>query len=269
MKLDSQFSEAASDSRHVVQVERSEQVMIIRLNRPASRNALTGGAVETLLGQIRRAEEDPSVHGLILTGTGTAFCAGDDLYEAAGSSPEEFERTIANLQALTAALLGSRLVSMAAINGPAFGGGLELTLACDLRICSSRASFACPEVKWGLMATNASSILLSEVIGRGRALEMVLTGRVYDAAWARDAGLVSDVVEADSLLDHATDLVGSIVESAHSAMSTRVLFAAAVTESADAAIEREGDAVVAAFRTDFAQDRLLPFKTGRSRGALR
>ncbi|WP_458682742.1 enoyl-CoA hydratase/isomerase family protein [Prescottella equi] len=269
MTFDPHHSELTTSPPPYIQAERAGHVMIIRLNRPAARNALTADMLATLLTCISQSESDSSISGLVLTGNGSAFCAGDDLYDAARGSAAEFEQTIARFQMLSSVLLDSRLVSIAAINGPAIGGGFELTLACDLRICSDQATFACPEARWGLLATNAASVLLPAVIGRGRALEMALTGRVYDASWAQSVGLVTEIVDARSLVGAATDLVSAVSASAESARLTRAMFAEGVADAVEGALRRESAAVSAAFQTEFAQRQLLPFKSDRSRKVLR
>jgi enoyl-CoA hydratase/carnithine racemase len=158
-----------------VSLDLTEAFSLVTLNRPEKRNALSRGMLRELVDALTEAARRPDGAVIVLTGAGSAFCSGDDLAEAARTDAEAFDESIALLQQATRVLLESRSPSVAALNGPAIGGGLELALACDVRIAAETAVFACPEVEWGLVCTNGASVLLPEYIGLGRARDMLLT----------------------------------------------------------------------------------------------
>jgi enoyl-CoA hydratase/carnithine racemase len=236
---------------------------VLTINRPAVRNALNGSMTAALLSAIDRAQRDPAARVIVITGAGTAFCSGDDVRELTALTSSQFTDSIRRLQQLTTALLGSTKPVIAAINGPALGAGLELTLACDIRIASSRATFGCPEAALGMVATNAASMLLPRIVGAGRAAEMLLTARSYGPEWALSAGLVSHVVPEQGFWAAVTGFAELLSgRSVTSLRLTRELLRppeAAVYE----ALERETTAVTTAHRARDAQEGLKAFSERR------
>ena len=234
---------------------------VVTINRPRVRNALSGETLRRLYEALDEAFGDPEVRVVVLTGAGSAFCAGDDLREAAGLDEDAFATTVASWQRITELLLGSPVPVIAAINGPAIGGGLEITLACDLRVASSEAFFVCPEVSLGLTATNGASVLLPALIGLGRATEMLISGRRYDADWALSAGLVSEIVAPDALESHVMELAGLIASHSQAAvrLTRDLLRPSAVRE----ALEQEANACVTAFRSS--ESARWPITSNRTR----
>ncbi|EME23463.1 enoyl-CoA hydratase/isomerase family protein [Rhodococcus triatomae] len=184
-------------------VERRGPVLVVRLDRPESRNALTGTMIRGIGAAVLRAEADTEIRAIVLTGTGDrAFCSGMDLRAFAdgedvgyGSDPH----TAAYLR------LGRGEVPIpvvGAANGTAIGGGLELLLACDIIVASSAAVFGFPEVKRGLFPGGGGTFIGTR-IPLGAALEMTLTGDTITAQRGYELGLLNAVVEPDAVLDTA------------------------------------------------------------------
>jgi enoyl-CoA hydratase len=188
-------------------LDRRGAVLVVRLNRPQARNALTPALLEALGAAVLEAETDPQIRALVLTGTGErAFCAGMDLRAFAAGNRHSGDDGRAGPPAGGAAAASGRLFAgtttvpvVGAANGAATGGGLELLLGCDVIIAAESARFGFPEVKRGLFAAGGGTFLGLRV-PMGIALEMTLTGELVDAARAREIGLVNAVVpDADVL----------------------------------------------------------------------
>ena len=160
-----------------------------------------------------RVEADADVRGVLLTGAGTkAFVAGADIAELAGQSPfEGKQRSMAGLQMMRRLERCGKPV-IAAVNGFALGGGCELAMACHLRIASETARFGQPEVKLGLAPGYGGTVRLPRLVGKGRALELLLTGAMIDAQEAWRIGLVNRVVPAERLLAEADVLLREILD---------------------------------------------------------
>jgi enoyl-CoA hydratase len=191
--------------------ERRGPVLVLRLNRPASRNALTPGLLAGLGAGLLSAESDPEIRAIVLTGTGDrAFCSGMDLqaFSAEGGFSQEdsagYQRLVRGETALPV---------IGAANGAAIGGGLELLLGCDVIVASEQARFGFPEVKRGLFPAGGGTFIGTR-IPVAVALEMVLTGDLVDAARAHQLGLVNSVVPAGEVLETALAFASRIGENA-------------------------------------------------------
>jgi enoyl-CoA hydratase len=172
----------------------------ITLHRPDKLNALDRATVGQVAAACLRAGEDPSVHVLVLTGSGErAFAAGADIQEMAGLQPAEAQVFATYLQSCLETLERSPKPVLAAVNGVALGGGCELALACHLRLAAEHARFGQPEINLGLIPGAGGTQRLQRVVGRGRALELILSGRIIDAAEALRIGLVHEVVKGEEL----------------------------------------------------------------------
>ena len=174
---------------------------VLTLNRPEALNALSFA----ILGEIGAAIDEAaksSVRALIVTGAGPkAFCAGADIKEL-GSRDLMAQKRGAELgQAVFAKLDSLPIASIAVINGFAFGGGLELALACTFRLATTNARMGCPEIKLGLIPGYGGTQRLPRIIGEPRALELVMTGRTVDAVEAERIGLVSKIVSGDPVVE--------------------------------------------------------------------
>ncbi|HEX4815642.1 MAG TPA: enoyl-CoA hydratase/isomerase family protein [Nonomuraea sp.] len=261
--MESQAPAAASHAAEVL-LHHQGPVSVVTLNRPERRNALSRQMLCDLINALVEADGHDQTAAIVITGAGSAFCSGDDLTEAARTDAETFDETIEGLQRVTRVLLTSGKPSVAAINGAAMGGGLELTLACDLRVASRDAVFACPEVAWGLVCTNGASVLLPSIIGHGRARDMLLTGRTYDATWALAAGLVTEVLPGDQVLDRAVVCGAELSSRAQAVRLTRRLLGDGGHEDVLRALECEAVTVGEARRTDVAEANLRAFAARRA-----
>ena len=193
-------------------------IVVLTMNRPHERNALTDFAqFDEIVEMCRRINEDASVRVVILTGKGSAFCAGGnvkDMKDRAGmfaGSPLEVRNSYRRgIQRIPLALYNLEVPTIAAVNGPAIGAGCDLTCMCDIRIASDKASFAESFVKVGIIPGDGGAWLLQRVVGLSKACEMSFTGDAIDAHQALACGLVSKVVPADRLMDEARALAGRI-----------------------------------------------------------
>ena len=188
-------------------VESRDGITIVTVNRPDKLNALNDRTMEELDAAFAAIAADPATRGVILTGAGEkAFVAGADIAELATQSPVDGkERSIRGQRVLDRIeRLGKPVV--AAVNGFALGGGCELAMACHVRVASENAKLGTPEVKLGIMCGYAGTQRLPRLVGKGRALEMLLTGEMVDAAEALRIGLVNRVVPREKLLAEAEAL---------------------------------------------------------------
>jgi enoyl-CoA hydratase len=193
--------------------ELSNGIARVTINRPDKLNALNATVISELGDAVTRIETDPAVRGVILTGSGQkAFVAGADIAELAGQGPMD-----GKVRSMAGQLVFRRLERcgkpvIAAVNGFALGGGCELAMACHIRIAAENARFGQPEVKLGISPGYGGTARLPRLVGKGRALELLLGGGMIDAAEAYRIGLVNRVVPADRLLPEAETLLGTILE---------------------------------------------------------
>lgn len=194
-----------------VEYKVESNVAYFRLNRPEQLNAISGQLIRELDEAIKSAEDDPEVRVVVVTGTGRAFCAGADLSEVtAVKKSAEFYGWVRRVQRVLLNLEELPKPTIAAINGLALGGGLEISLACDLRIASETSQLGVPEIKVGLLPAAGGMSRLPALIGRGRALQMIYTGRPVTAGEALTWGLVNEVVPAEKLLNRAAELAAEL-----------------------------------------------------------
>ena len=190
-----------------VRYRRKKNVGIITLNRPERLNAINADLLNGLITQLNVAREDGDVVSVILTGAGRSFCAGEDLKETqSGKSLSRWEKEIDALQETQRVILKLGKPLIAAIRGYAVGGGLEFALSCDIRIAARDAKFGFPETGVGLTITSAGTKLISQLVGLGKAKELVFTGEIVDAQQALQIGLVNQVVSGTQLLEAALNM---------------------------------------------------------------
>ncbi|MEX2609357.1 MAG: enoyl-CoA hydratase-related protein [Gemmatimonadota bacterium] len=195
-----------------VTLEKRDGVAVLTVNRPDKLNALNAATIAELDRAVRDVAEDEDVRGLLVTGAGQkAFVAGADIGELARMGPLSGVQVSRQGQATFRMLERLPKPVVAAVNGFALGGGLELALACHMRVASSNAKFGLPEVKLGIIPGYGGTLRLPRLVGRGRALELILTGEMIDAAEAHRIGLVNRVVEdAARVVEEAEALLRKI-----------------------------------------------------------
>jgi enoyl-CoA hydratase len=212
-------------------VQSADGITTITVNRPDKLNALNASVIRELGQAIEAAGTDPSIRGVILTGAGAkAFVAGADITELANQSPLESKARSLAGQAVFRRFEALRKPVVAAVNGFCLGGGCELAMACHIRLASENARFGQPEVKLGISPGYGGTVRLPRLVGRGRALELLLTGEMIDAQEAWRIGLVNRVVALDQLLPEADTLLRKI-------LAQGPLAIAAVLEAVDVGAE--------------------------------
>ena len=228
----------------VVRVRREgEHVAIVTLNRPKARNAVSSALALGLDRAVKAVEADASVRVVILTGSGTAFCAGADLKEmAAGGAPTTRSTPDGGFAGFVFA--PRRKLWIAAVNGPAVAGGFEIMLACDFAIASSAAVFGLPEVQRGLSAAAGGIFRLPRRVPRGVALEMIATGDPIDARRAEQLGLVNRVVEPQRLLPQAIALAARVAANAPLAVEWSLKVARHAADHDEAELRRQAQEVI-------------------------
>ncbi len=193
----------------------------LTLNRPEARNAYSSEMIKELVQYLDELELNPQIRVVVITGAGRAFSAGGDLKLMrdkegmfAGGPVELRARYMQEIQRVPRRLTRFTKPVIAAINGPAIGAGLDLSLMCDLRIASSQAKFGSTFVKVGLIPGDGGSYFLTRAVGLAKALELTLTGRVIDAQEAERLGIISRVVDHDALMSTAYELAEEIAANA-------------------------------------------------------
>lgn len=240
-------------------------ILTLRLNRPRVHNAFDDGLLASLESALADADRDSSIRALVLTGTGPSFSAGDDLGNLRQSAPEAFAMTIGALQRVTAAMLGLTKPIVAALNGPAYGAGLELVLACDMRLATDSFACATPEVRLGLVATNGASLILPLLIGPSQARHLLLSGATRDADWCAAVGLVDEILSDGELLPRATLLAAELASGAPGATArTRALLNGPFAEAMRLALDAEASACTAARATAEADEGIEAFFAKRA-----
>ena len=193
--------------------ERHDRVLLIRLNRPQALNALNSELLDELGAALETAAAEDDVACVVLTGSEKAFAAGADIREMSPRTYAEMYREDAFTGA-TRKVERFRKPLIAAVSGFALGGGCELAMMCDFIIASETARFGQPEITLGIAPGMGGSQRLARCVGKAKAMEMVLTGRMMDAAEAERAGLVSRVTPADKVLDEALAAARKIADQA-------------------------------------------------------
>lgn len=238
--------------------EPARHLAMITIDNPAKRNALSRDDLQTLATTWDRLADDTTCRCILITGTGDrAFCAGADIGGDLSASAETAQR-------INDALLKTKVYTkpiIAAVNGDCAGGGVELLLSTDIRVAATTARFGLPEVKWSIYPFGGATVKLVQQIGYVHAMDLILTGRLIDAATAADLNLVNRVVAPDTVLDDAIATASMIaanspvaVQAVKEQISAGI---AAFTQSREAAEQQLGDRVrasphfttgVAAFR---------------------
>jgi enoyl-CoA hydratase/carnithine racemase len=230
----------SAPSYETLLIEAHGPVTLIRLNRPEALNALNAQLLADLEGALEAAEADSEVRCLVITGSERAFAAGADIKEMADKSyadmflADTFARSARRIEAC-------RKPIIAAVSGFALGGGCELAMMCDFIIAADTAKFGQPEINLGVMPGIGGTQRLTRYVGKSKAMDMILTGRMMDAVEAERAGLVSRIVPAEALVAEALAAAAKIAgQSPVAVMMNKELVETAyeTTLSAGVAVER-------------------------------
>jgi enoyl-CoA hydratase len=259
-----------SDYVDIIVERPSDGIVIATLNRPARRNALSDQMFRDLARLQVDVEEDSSIRALIINGAGVGFCAGLDLDVATALTTMSATEFLTNQERWADSIAGfSRLgvPVIAAVNGSAAGAGFALALACDIRIAGTSTRFNAAFVKVGLSAGDCgASWFLPRIVGLGRATEILLTGRFVEAREALSMGLVTDVVDDDSILDRAREVAEAIRANSPFGMrmTKQVIVANTAAGSLEVALAIENRTQVLASRTSDMAEALAAFRERRA-----
>jgi len=192
--------------------ERQDRVVLLTLNRPEVMNSFNFALLRELGEKVELFQWDPEVRVIIITGAGKAFCAGADLKERATMPEDQVRKFIFTLRSLFTFIELMNKPVIAAVNGIALGGGTELALACDIRIASESATMGLTETRLAIIPGGGGTQRLPRIVGRGKAKELIFTGRRVDAKEALEIGLVNKVAPAGKLIDECLEMAAMICE---------------------------------------------------------
>lgn len=242
----------------LILTEQRGRVGLITLNRPEALNALSDAMGREILDAAQKFDLDPSVGAIVITGSSRAFAAGADIKEMAEKSSVEMYQ----LDWFSAwdALARVRTPLIAAVAGHALGGGCELAMIADFIIAAENAKFGQPEIKLGVIPGMGGSQRLTKAIGKAKAMEMILTGRVMGAVEAEQAGLVARVVPVDALLDDALATAATIASmSKPVAMTAKAAVNAAFETTLAEGVKIERSAIFSCFATEDQKEGMAAF----------
>ncbi len=249
-------------------------VRLLTLNRPDRLNAMDHQLVSELHARLDEVASDPDVRCVVLTGAGRGFCAGLDLKAGAGvpgteelGRPQQGLATQQHIATLIPHLRSLKVPVVAAVNGPASGGGFALALGSDVRVCASSARFNVAFVRIGLSGCDIGvSWLLPRLVGAGRAFELLLTGRIIDAAEADDLGLVTRVVDDGDVVDAALDVAEQVVANSPFGvwMTKEVMWSNLEVPSLQAGIDLENRTQILSSFTEDSREAMAAFLEKRA-----
>lgn len=192
-------------------VEKVEGIMWLTLNRPESRNALDANTLLEIDAAFTEAESDNEIRVIVIQGAGgKSFAAGADIKQL--HDRQALEALIPGMQGLYSKIEGCSKVTIAAVAGYALGGGSELALACDIRIATKKAKFGLPELNLGIIPGAGGTQRLSRIIGKGRAIDMILTGKIIDGEQAERIGLVSYLADEEGLIETVKKVAADVMK---------------------------------------------------------
>jgi len=185
----------------LVLAEQQGNVGLITINRPDALNAVNSEVMDGIISKTKTFDLDPEIGCIVITGAGKAFVAGADIKEMHTKS--YMDMYLADKQSEWESFANTRTPIIAAVNGFALGGGCELAMMCDIILASDKAKFGQPEIKLGVTPGWGGSQRLTKAVGKAKAMDLILTGRMMDAEEAERAGLVARIIPADELMDEA------------------------------------------------------------------
>jgi enoyl-CoA hydratase len=243
-----------------ITVERRGKVAVLTINRPDKLNALNSKVHADGVAALDELRGDDSVRVLVITGAGEkSFVAGADISEFEGQTPVT-QRDAFHERSLFNSIDTFPKPVIAMVNGFCLGGGNELAMACDLRICSENARFAQPEINLGIMCGGGGTQRLTNLVGESKAMEMILTGDMFDAATAERIGLVNHVYPAAELEARTMELADKIAEKAPIALQlSKEAVKFASRSNLDEGLRREVDLFAICFSTEDKQEGVSAF----------
>lgn len=204
----------------ILQPSQQGPVLVVTINRPESLNALNTRFFDELDALLSNEAMAPDLRAIVITGSGKAFVAGADISEMVSKTPPEASEFSRRGQKTFQTIVNHPIPIIAAVNGFALGGGMELAMACDFRIASNLAKFGQPEVNLGLIPGYAATQRLSRLVGMGTALYMLTTGEMVTAEEALRIGLIQKLTEPDKLMEESMRLANMIAAKGPKAVKT-------------------------------------------------
>lgn len=237
-------------------------VSVVTLNRPARLNAISGELLEDLHRALDGVNRDTSVHAIVITGEGRAFCAGDDLkeFDKQSESDASIREHVARIQRITRDLMFNDKPVIGAIHGFAVGGGFEWLLNCDMVVAADDLVCFFPEMAWGQFVTGGVTHLLPQAVGYQRAMELWLLGERHGAQQLMAMGMVNRVVPREQMLDTALDMARRVASNARLSVSKlKRLVNGELTSTLAHSLDVEADATIDAFKNPEAAERVRAF----------
>ncbi len=238
---------------------------LIVWDRQARRNAWDLETMTAIADAVAAAGEDPAVRCVVLRGAGEHFSAGDDLQAAIEADSAAWAETIEGFQRMTRVVLAAPVPAIAAVDGVCVGGALEFAASCDLRLCTDRVRLLTPEVGIGLVASNAGTLLLPELVGESAARELLLGGQPRDAAWANEHGFATEMVAPTELNGRIEHWTGVFARNSRAAVAaTKSMLNERFGDLLEVAMARETHHCVRLFDEDDARNALREFAERRA-----
>ena len=237
---------------------------VVSWDRQERRNAWDLETMSAIADAVEEAGSHEEVRCVVLRGAGEHFSAGDDLQSAVEADSATWAATIEGFQRMTRVVLASPVPAIAAVDGVCVGGALEFAASCDLRLCTNRVRLLTPEIRIGLVMSNAGTLFLPEVLGETAARELLLSGDERDASWAREHGFATEMVapeELDARIEHWAEV---FLRSSRDALAaTKAMLNERFGEQLPAAMDRETHHCVRLFDEPDAREALASFGARR------
>jgi enoyl-CoA hydratase/carnithine racemase len=237
---------------------------VVSWDRQERRNAWDLETMAAIADAVEEAGGDERVRCVVLRGAGEHFSAGDDLQSAIEADAETWAATIEGFQRMTRVAMACPVPAIAAVDGVCVGGALEFAASCDLRLCTDRIRLLTPEIRIGLVMSNAGTLFLPEVLGETAARELLLGGEERDAAWARERGFATEMIapgELDARIDHWAEVFSRSSRAAVAA--TKAMLNERFGDLLPAAMDRETHHCVRLFGEPDAREALASFRDRR------
>jgi enoyl-CoA hydratase/carnithine racemase len=234
---------------------------VVSWDRQGRRNAWDLETMAAIADAVEEAGRDDEVRCVVLRGAGEHFSAGDDLQSAVEADSAAWAATIEGFQRMTRVVLASPVPALAAVDGVCVGGALEFAASCDLRLCTDRVRLLTPEIRIGLVMSNAGTLFLPEVVGETAARELLLSGEERGAAWARENGFATEMVapeQLDARIDHWAEVFSR--SSREALAATKAMLNERFGDLLPAAMERETHHCVRLFDEPDAREALASFR---------